>query len=324
MNQYLIENIYEHKKENNRLYYPTNRNGLNELNSIGSVNLESDNAKNKNPLDSELINEDIDRENGLFQLNSFPNMNPVELNNIIEHKNISSMNTTNENKIYDYFSKVSEFPNYLGLLKKKKIFEISKVNKKLGRLKKNSVIAGKHDKLAEDNIIRKIKRRFLENLRLYINKEYKNYRLEKNKITNRKNWLKKINPKYTRVIKKNENLKLFSLKVYEVFSDKLSIKYTSHNSDLNKRIIQNVLSTNETSRLKDILNTSIETFYERYISKERFGEFKTLEDDINELEKQMKESGQENIKQYLTKYKDTAINLKNIFSKKLDRNRKKN
>ena len=145
-----------------------------------------------------------------------------------------------------------------------------------------------------------------------------------NKITNRKNWLKKINPKYTRVIKKNENLKLFSLKVYEVFSDKLSIKYTSHNSDLNKRIIQNVLSTNETSRLKDILNTSIETFYERYISNERFGEFKTLEDDINELEKQMKESGQENIEKYLTKYKDTAINLKNIFSKKLDRNRKKN
>ena len=324
MNQYLIENIYEHKKENNRLDYPTNRNGLNELNSIGSVNLESDNAKNKNPLDSELINEDIDRENGLFQLNSFPNMNPVELNNIIEQKNISSMNTTNENKIYDYFSKVSEFPNYLDLLKKKKIFEISKVNKKLGRLKKNSVIAGKHDKLAEDNIISKIKRRFLENLRLYINKEYKNYRLEMNKITNRKNWLKKINPKYTRVIKKNENLKLFSLKVYEVFSDKLSIKYTSHNSDLNKRKIQNVFSTNESSRLKDILNTSIETFYERYISKERFGEFKTLEDDINELEKQMKESGQENIKQYLTKYKDTAINLKNIFSKKLDRNRKKN
>ena len=136
--------------------------------------------------------------------------------------------------------------------------------------------------------------------------------------------MKKINPKYTRVIKKNENLKLFSLKVYEVFSDKLSIKYTSHNSDLNKRIIQNVLSTNETSRLKDILNTSIETFYERYISNERFGEFKTLEDDINELEKQMKESGQENIEKYLTKYKDTAINLKNIFSKKLDRNRKKN
>lgn len=136
--------------------------------------------------------------------------------------------------------------------------------------------------------------------------------------------MKKINPKYTRVIKKNENLKLFSLKVYEVFSDKLSIKYTSHNSDLNKRKIQNVFSANESSRLKDILNTSIETFYERYISKERFGEFKTLEDDINELEKQMKESGQENIKQYLTKYKDTAINLKNIFSKKLDRNRKKN
>jgi hypothetical protein len=285
--------------------------------------MESENVRNKNPLDSELINEDIDRENGFFQLNSFPNVNPIESSNIIEQKNISSMNTTNENKIYDHFLKASEFPNYLGLLKKKKIFEIAKVNKRLGRLKKNSAIEGKHSKLAEDNIIRKIKRRFLENLRLYINKEYKNYKLEMNKVTNRKNWLKKINPKYSRTIKKNDNLKLFNLKVYELFSDNLSIKYTSHNADLNKRKIQNIFSLNESSSLKDILNTSIETFYKRYISNERFGEFKNLEDDVKELEKQMKKSGQENIKEYLTKYKDIAINLKNIFSKKLDRKRKK-
>ena len=33
----------------------------------------------------------------------------------------------------------------------------------------------KNNKFAEDNIIRKIKRRFLEKVRLYINEEYKNY-----------------------------------------------------------------------------------------------------------------------------------------------------
>ena len=66
-------------------------------------------------------------------------------------------------------------------IKKEKIFDISKVNKRKGRLKKNSIVIGKHNKFAEDNIIRKIKRKFLENLRIYINKEYKKYRIEKNK-----------------------------------------------------------------------------------------------------------------------------------------------
>ena len=66
-------------------------------------------------------------------------------------------------------------------IKKEKIFDISKINKRKGRLKKNSIVIGKHNKLAEDNIIRKIKRKFLGNLRIYINKEYKKYRIEKNK-----------------------------------------------------------------------------------------------------------------------------------------------
>ena len=33
----------------------------------------------------------------------------------------------------------------------------------------------KNNNFVEDNIIRKIKRRFLEKVRLYINEEYKNY-----------------------------------------------------------------------------------------------------------------------------------------------------
>ena len=47
--------------------------------------------------------------------------------------------------------------------------------------------------------------------------------------------------------------------------------------------------------------------------------FKTLNDDIKELEKQMKDSGQDNIVEYLKKYEDTAKNLKDIFTKKIER-----
>ena len=47
--------------------------------------------------------------------------------------------------------------------------------------------------------------------------------------------------------------------------------------------------------------------------------FKTLNDDIKELESHMKDSEQDNIVEYLKKYEDTAKNLKDIFSKKIER-----
>ncbi len=102
-------------------------------------------------------------------------------------------------EIYDYLRKNN-----------KKIFKIIKINKKLGRIKKNSLITGKHNKLSEDNIIRKIKARFHEKLRLYINIEYNKYilkKIQKKRYTN--NWLKKISPKISRKIKKEENLQWF-------------------------------------------------------------------------------------------------------------------
>ena len=206
-------------------------------------------------------------------------------------------------------------------IKKEKIFDISKINKRKGRLKKNSIVIGKHNKLAEDNIIRKIKRKFLENLRIYINKEYKKYRIEKNKETNRKNWLKKINPKFSCSIRRNDNLEWFNLKVYELFSEKLSLKYTSYDPYLNKKKIQNIFSLNESCKLKDILNSTIGTLYTRYISNERYDDFINLKDDLIELENKMEKSGQENIKEYLIKYKDIAENLKSIFIKKSARKR---
>ena len=51
--------------------------------------------------------------------------------------------------------------------------------------------------------------------------------------------------------------------------------------------------------------------------------FKTLKDDIKDLEMQMKNSKQENIIEYLKKYHYTAKNMKVIFNKKSERNFKK-
>ena len=88
-----------------------------------------------------------------------------------------------------------------------------------------------------------------------------------------------------------------------------------------KKKIQNIFSLNESGKLKDILNSTIETLYTRYISNERYDDFINLKDDLIELENKMEKSGQENIKEYLIKYRDIAENLKSIFIKKSARNR---
>ena len=321
MSQFMIANIYKRKRIDDSGYLSNILNESYKLCSIDSDNDESENIEGQNPFDYNFILENINRENGYNSINNASMMNSFNINN--EHNNISSMNTTNENKILDFISKIPVLPDCFIDLSKKKIFDIKKVNKRLGRLKKNSTIPGKHSKLAEDNIIRKIKRRFLENLRVYVNKEYKKYRIDINKATNRKNCLKKINPKLSRTIKKNDNLKWFDSKVYEVFSDNLSVKYTSQNLNSNKRKIQNILSINESNKLKDILNTTIDTLYTRYITNQSFDEFKTLNDDLIDLAKLMKKNGQENINEYLCEYERIALRLKDIFMSKIERKRKK-
>ena len=267
-----------------------------------------------------------DKYNDFNDMDSISNIDSLFKNNCFEINNISSINSTSDKQTIDKYEIINPFKRQetsANLPKKQKIFKIYKMNKKIGRIKKNSCFIGKHNKLSEDNIIRKIKRRFLENVRLYINNEYKNYYLEKNVNINNNNWLKKITPKFSIQIKKKDNIKWFNSKIFEVFSENLSLRYSSHCLDSNKKNIQKLLSSNECNNVKDILNAKIEILFSMYIKDVKIEGFKTLKDDIKELEKQMINSKQENIKEYLDKYEDTAKNMKDIFDKKSERNFKK-
>ena len=114
-------------------------------------------------------------------------------------------------------------------------------------------------------------------------------------------------------------MKWFNLKIFGVFSEYVSLRYASHNLDVNKQNIQKILSINEANNVKSILNTKVETLFTQYIKNAKIEGFKTLKDDIKKLEKHMKDSEQENIKEYLIKYEKTAKNLKNIFNNKSER-----
>jgi len=249
-------------------------------------------------------------------------INQIKFENFREINNNSDLYINNENnisyineEIYSFNMKKKE-----ELFQNKKIFEIVKINKRIGRIKKDSDLKGIHNKFSQDNIIRKIKRRFHANLRLYINNEYKKYICTKNqRKKNINNWIKKINPKISCEIRKEENLKWFESKIFQIFSENISNRYSSYKPDLNKRKIERLMKLNEAANVINILNTNIETIFDRYVNNEKIDGFKTLKDDIEELEKNMEKANQENIKEYLSKYEYVAKNLKNIFLKKNQR-----
>ena len=309
-------NISEEKKIISKNIAICNSEDKNQINEISRKNADA------------LVNfeiDEIEKDNDSYEPEIISNINPLYISNCFEINNISSNNSTNDNKAIDKYDFINPFlkQETVSILpKKEKIFEIHKINKKIGRIKKNSGYIGKHNKLSEDNVIRKIKRRFLENVRIYINKEYKKYYLIK-KININNNWLKKISPKCYGQIKKIDNIKWFNSKIYEVFSENLSLRYSSHSLDSNKKNIQRLLLSNESNSVKDILNTKVEVLFSKYIGNVKIEGFKTLKDDIKEIEKQMKESEQEDINKYLKKYEDTAKNMKDIFDKKSERKFKK-
>lgn len=169
----------------------------------------------------------------------FKDNHKMNFNFSFELNHNSSLDNTNENELNLFLDKSNQLidekmDNYYKH-KKERIFEIIRANNKVGRMKKNSKVKGIHNNFSQDNIIGKIKRRFIEKLRIYINNKYKNYLFKKSlKKHKNNNWLKKVEPKITLKIKKEENLKWFETKIYKIFSENISSRYSKSSNDLNK------------------------------------------------------------------------------------------
>ena len=204
------------------------------------------------------------------------------------------------------------------ITKKDKIFLISKVNKKLGRLSNSSKIkkSAKHNKFFQDNIIQKIKVNFHEHIFNFVNLQYEDYLESKNeKITK---LIERISPKGYVSIKIEDNLKWFSLKLRDILSSDLSYKFRKLDKNHNKRRIDALYSKNEAKNVINILEKTISEMYEIYSKNIFVNGFKTLNNDLTDLRNKMEANREEeeNIQKYLKLYEKVAVNLKDIFSKK--------
>ena len=194
----------------------------------------------------------------------------------------------------------SNIPTTKNMENSRKIFNISKINKKVGRMLKKlkRKFKAAHNKYSEDNIIRKFKARFQDILLNYINYEYSEFLISKGKSKKVK-LLQRISPAESRKISKADNLRWFSTKL-----------------------------NNEAHNVIDILEKEVIEMYNLYRNNAKIDGFTTLEEDLKILREKMEKENEESeeeedIELYLSNYRIIAMRLDKIFEDKKGRNKKK-
>ena len=296
--------------------------------------------------DIESVNSDINKnilieDNNTINLNNIDN---IDINNIFNHNNTIDnfpellcsnnkeidldFNGNNNNNLFStnsYSGNIRQNNRNLNDKNSKIIFRIDKDNKNKGRIRKNSNLKGRHNKFSEDNIIRKIKCRFLEKCRMYINNEYRKYKLKHRhhrRQIKKDDWIQRINPKVSRIIKRDDNLKWLKSKLYEIYSEKVSAKCSLHKPDHNKKEIQKLLKKNKAKDVISILNKSVKEMFYIFCNNIKIEGFETLDDDLKSLKEKLIKDKEYNIDIYLEKYKNVVKSFETIFINKNSRNNK--
>ena len=237
---------------------------------------------------------------------------------------LNIINQTNKNN-----SKMKIELKQIGKNKKAalKIFDIVKAKKKnikKGRmtkdLKKNYL--GIHNKFSQDNIIRKIKASFIEKSMNYINKQF-SIHLKRRGIKKYYRLIQRISPSESRKIRKSENLDFLETPLKTIFSSSLSKKCSLYDPDYNKKQIEKLYLENEAKDVIKTLDMPVGDMYDKYCKNIKMDGFGTLEDDLIEERLKMEEKKENNIDEYLKKYKYTAENYRHIFDEKKSRISKK-
>ena len=201
---------------------------------------------------------------------------------------------------------------------KKKEFEFKTERKILGRKRKDSNEVGKHGKDSGDNIIRKIKSCLLNFLLIFINSfiyEKYNGNIGEGKY---KKAILKINQQQ---IINDKNNKIFMKKTLkEIFSNKLSKKFSTFDSEHNKKLIEFLLNESDIEKRKEFQNLFSLTFLD---CLNHFSGIKLLSNlkgmkSLNDLCKKFEDD-----QAYIKSIKYYTFNFEKIIMDKKSRNRTK-
>ena len=259
-------------------------------------------------LDKDYKNNDID-----YKIGNIYNVNDAFLN-IFPYLSNDEYNTEylNYNRIYEITNNTEikhREQNNNNNCRKEKIFKIKKIRQILGRRKLNQPqlysCGANHTKFGEDNIVRKIKIYFTNSTMSYINQKY----IEFTGIKSKKRLLGRIKPNFTIAWTKKENQAYLSKQIKNIFSEKLSTKCRRFPNNYNQKQIAKIFKNGKAHEVIDILNSSVQDMYNKYIDEKNIIPGYNLQYDLKEIEKR-------NGKEYAKLYKSIALNLIEILNKK--------
>ena len=251
----------------NNPFLPANINSINMMDDVSDYGLCSQNSN---------ININNNDQNGtLSAINEVQNNHNGTLSTINEVQNNHNGTLSATNEVQNNHNIKNEV--------KIKIFEIKKVNKNIGRKRKNdSRINLNNDKIHtkndDDNIRTKILRQLYKHSLKYSNDSFKS----SENLVIKKQELFKINTSFIIFSEKEKNLNLLGTKLKFILSYELSKRFKNKDNNHNKETIDIILHQND-ENINYFLNLNMEDILDIYAGKnedEIIKNFPTIDDDI--------------------------------------------
>ena len=237
-------------------------------------------------------------------------------------KHIQFLEKKRSSPDYEYDS------NQLIEQKNKNIIE-NTIKIKRGRKSKNNKNNKIHNKMKSDNIIIKIKSKIFEYAILFLNTiSFKTNENEKLVNINYKDCINKLNRK--------ENVEYLNMKLKDLFSKDISLKYSTKPEDFNKKLINKILNKNTDETINFAFNITLRDWLDLFTLKKSVEEilkeynyiYKNI--DYEKVKKSIYDVGDflseimgKNGIEYLTPFIFLLYNYERWFSIKRERKRKK-
>ena len=261
-----------------------------------------------------------------FDYNSEPIIN--DINDFTQSNNLFFEPNNSDNDTNELPKNIVSPQNTLNSSEKDQI--IRPKTKLLGRKKKNSGEIGKHDKYAENNMIRKMKVIIKNDLLDFINSKIKNELNLHNTIINgkiyKKNEIKLLNIKQDQIKDTNVdfNLVFLNTKIKDILSEKISknnrIKYPSNFNDILINKIYQIENGESITSILDMTFLECLKYYrkdEDIINDAKYSCLKGLEKGFENLKERLMNNNEE--EDYVDKLIELIQKFEVIYSTKKSR-----
>jgi len=277
--------------------------------------------------------------------NNNSNISEIKDSKIYTFEDISKILTENSlNSILNKFTKdeaIKKYESNMKLLNQKRKRNRNKSKedeneneeeKKRGRKRKDDNTDRKHGKYAPDNIMKKIKSKFFENIISFINRI-----VNKNNEESKREIFKKLDYKYTNQMKQNIDLELLNLPLKDILKKDISPKYTNLNPNSNKVNLEEILEKEKNDEIiMFVLNLSFREFIELFCLKKTLKDIESskiidcnmlqrLINNFPKIDSLLSDISNKNDKTYLSHFIFHLYNYEQWFLSKIGRSsRKKN